>query len=185
MERIEGFLFSPSKTFDASKKDTIGDAFNYYVVILVITAVLAIVAAVPFLLPAWMAALPKAPPLAAMVWLVPVAILVVALVGGIVCAFILGLWLHLWVYLVGGRKGLDQTLKAVMYGATPNLLLLGVAPIWAIIVVIIGVKQLHALPAGRAALAVILALICATIIVAITSGLFLLHFLIARFGRPI
>ena len=34
-----------------------------------------------------------------------------------------GLWLHLWVFLVGGRNGVGQTIKAVMYGATPSCLL--------------------------------------------------------------
>jgi hypothetical protein len=30
-ERIKGFLFSPSETFDASKEDSLGDAFKYFV----------------------------------------------------------------------------------------------------------------------------------------------------------
>jgi len=37
-ERIIRFLFSPSRTFDNSKKDTIGDALTYFVVILAIFA---------------------------------------------------------------------------------------------------------------------------------------------------
>jgi len=35
--RIKGFLFRPSRTFDASKEDMIGDAFKYFVVILLST----------------------------------------------------------------------------------------------------------------------------------------------------
>jgi len=49
VERIKGFLFSPSDTFDASREDSLGDAFKYFVVILAIYAVLsAIIAAVAF-----------------------------------------------------------------------------------------------------------------------------------------
>ena len=36
-ERIKGFLVSPSKTFDDSKEDTLGDAFKYFAAILVST----------------------------------------------------------------------------------------------------------------------------------------------------
>ncbi len=31
-ERIKGFLFSPSKTFDNSKEDMIGDALKYFAI---------------------------------------------------------------------------------------------------------------------------------------------------------
>jgi len=37
-ERIKGFLFSPSETFDASKEDTLGDSLTYFVVVLAIFA---------------------------------------------------------------------------------------------------------------------------------------------------
>jgi len=37
-ERIRGFLFDPSETFDASKEDTLGDSLTYFVVVLAIFA---------------------------------------------------------------------------------------------------------------------------------------------------
>jgi hypothetical protein len=168
VERIKGFLLSPSGTFDTSKEDTLGDAFKYFVIILAIYAVLvAIIAAVAFALIGGMFGMfgvPRMPFRA-------VAVLIGALVGGIIGVFIFGLWLHLWVYLVGGRNGLEQTIKAVMYGATPGLLL-GWIPIfnviawiWALIVSIIGVRQLHGLSTGKAVLAVIIALIIPAIII--------------------
>ncbi len=180
-ERIKGFLFSPSATFDASKEDTIGDALKYFVVILAIFAViLAIISAVAFsviwgiygaFLP------PEALPLAGMGPLLAVGVFVCALVGGIIGVFIDGLWLHIWVYLVGGRNGVGQTIKALMYGATPSYLL-GWIPIvgiigviWALIVGTIGVRQLHELSTGKAVLAVIIAIAIPLIIyVAILSA---------------
>ena len=172
VERIKGFLFNPSETFDTSKEDSLGDAFKYFVVILAIYAVLvAIIAAVAFSLIGGMFGVPRMPFRAAMGPLVAVAVLIGALVGGIIGVFIFGLWTHLWVYLVGGRNGLEQTIKAVMYGETPGLLL-GWIPIfnviawiWALIVSIIGVRQLHGLSTGKAILAVILALIIPAIII--------------------
>jgi hypothetical protein len=85
------------------------------------------------------------------------------LVVGIIGAFIGGLWTHIWVYLVGGRKGVAQTIKAVMYGATPSFLLAFLP--WAVIVQVIGIRQLQELSTGRAILAVIFAIIIPMIII--------------------
>ena len=115
---------------------------------------------------------------------------------GIIGIFISGLWTHIWVYLVGGRKGVTQTIKALMYGATPYCLLgwisstylvistyggniygisgyfLGniqfvglLAAIWAIIIGILGVRQLHELSTGKAVPAVVIAIIISAIVV--------------------
>ncbi|MBN1762931.1 MAG: YIP1 family protein [Methanomicrobia archaeon] len=127
VERIKGFLFTPSETFDASREDTLGDALTYFVIILVIYAVLsAIIAAVAISLLSGMLGMfgvPAMPFGAAMGPTLAVGVFIGLLVGGIVGVFIGGLWLHLWVYLVGGRNGLVQTIKAVIYGDTPSLLL--------------------------------------------------------------
>jgi len=88
---------------------------------------------------------------------------VLILVVGIIAAFIGGLWTHIWVYLVGGRRGVAQTIKAVMYGSTPSFLL-GFLP-WALIVQVIGIRQLQELSTGRAILALILAIIIPAIII--------------------
>ena len=173
-ERIKGFLFRPSETFDASKEDTIGDAFKYFVVLLVIYAVLfSIMVLVAFSAMSWIVG-----PWAAMMGLaagpiLAVAMLVLTFISGIIAVFIMGLWMHIWVYIVGGRKGVKQTIKALMYGATPSYLLgwipfIGIiAGIWALIVEIIGIRQLHELSTGKAVLAFILAIIIPGIVAAI------------------
>ena len=175
-ERIKGFLFSPSETFDNSKEDTIGDAFKYFVVLLAIYAVLfSIMVLVAFSAMSWIVG-----PWAAMMGLaagpiLAVAMLVLTFISGIIAVFIMGLWMHIWVYIVGGRKGVKQTIKALMYGATPSYLLgwipiVGiVAGIWALIVEIIGIRQLHELSTGKAVLAFILAIIIPVIVAAIVT----------------
>ena len=174
-------MFSPSETFDASKEDTIGDAFKYFIVILAIYAVLsAIIGAVAF---QWIFGMfseflpPGTLPLevqqlgAAMGPLFAVVLFLGILVSGIIEVFIIGLWSHLWVYLVGGRNGIGQTIKAVMYGMTPSCLLGWIpivsiiAGIWALIVGILGIRQLHKLSTGKAVLAVLIALFLPVIII--------------------
>lgn len=177
VERIKGFLFSPSDTFDASSGDTLGDALKYFVIILLIYAVLsAIIAAVVISMLSGMLGMfgvPETPFDLSMGPVLAVGVFIGLLVGGIIGIFIGGLWLHIWVYLVGGRNGFVQTIKAVIYGDTPSLLL-GWIPIinivtgiWSLIVGIIGVRQLHGLSTGKAALAVILAILIPAVIVVI------------------
>jgi len=183
VERIKGFLFSPSETFDASKEDTIGDALKYFIVILAVYAVIsAIIAAVAFSAFAGMLGTFGVRTMtfgAAMGPLLAVGVFVGAIIVGIIGIFIGGLWLHLWVYVVGGREGVTQTIKAVTYGATPSLLLgwipvVGmIAGIWALIVEIIGVRQLHELSTGKAVLAVVIAIIIPVIIFVVLFAAFM------------
>ncbi len=183
-ERIKGFLFSPSDTFDDSKEDTISDAFKYFLVILLIPAVLTAIigGAVSSLFVGILGAFgaPVAPLLGAVIGpLLALVLFIMVLVGGILDAFIGGLWAHLWVYLLGGRNGVGETIKAVMYGATPGCIfgwipLLGIiGVIWSIIVVIIGIRQLHDLSTGKAALAVVLAVLIPAIIWAVVIATFI------------
>jgi hypothetical protein len=176
-ERTKGLFVSPSKTFDDSKEDSLGSAFRYFIVVLAIFAVLiAIVAAVAFsMLMGNLKALDvptrpleafTGPSLAALVF-------AFVLVGGAIGVFIAGLWTHIWVYLVGGRKGVGQTIKGLMYGLTPGCLL-GWIPIvdiggaiWALIDWIIGVRQLHELSTGKAVLSVIIAIAIPAVIIGV------------------
>jgi len=211
VEKIKGFLFSPSETFDASKEDTLGDAFKYYLILLLIPALLsAVIAAVVFLLfPESFEIIFEQPfkimfrsiPAIAIAGVVAAVAFIAVLILETIGVIIGSLWLHIWVYLVGGRKGLTQTLKASMYGETPYLLLcripdilaviwlylgeivigetpssvtsllaaiwalniiIGIKsliPIWALIVTIFGIRQLHEISTGRAVAAGILAII--------------------------
>ena len=74
---------------------------------------------------------------------------------------------------MGGKNGLLQTIKAVIYGDTPSLILGWIpiinviAMIWSLIVGVIGVRQLHGLSTGKAVLAVILAILIPAVIIGI------------------
>ena len=173
VDRVKGFLFSPSQTFDASKDDTLGDAFTYFLIILAIYAVLmAIIATVAFsLLSGLMTTLGVPVPIGpALGPLVGVGLFIAALIVGIIGIFVGGFWLHLWVYLLGGRNGVVQTLKAGFYGSTPYLIL-GWIPlinvitmIGGLIVGVIGIRQLHGFSTGKAVLAMILAIVVPAIL---------------------
>jgi hypothetical protein len=74
-------------------------------------------------------------------------------------------WIHLWVYLLGGRKGIMQTFKAILYGDTPNLLLgwiplIGIIfTLWSLVLGILGIREIQEISTRNAVLAVAIAII--------------------------
>ncbi len=147
--KTKGFLLDPVRTFEASKEDSFAGATRYYLITVVIFSALftfrSIVAgdgnegAITIFARAW--------------------------VFGIIGIFILGLFIHIFVYLAGGRKGNAQSIKAVMYAATPGLLF-GWIPfinyitvIWSLVLVVHGIHKFHEITLGRAIIAVLSAII--------------------------
>ena len=170
-EKIKGFLISPVETFQKVKDEDLGPLMKYFVVLAVIFSILwaiifaamasAMTAMMPIKMPFMGAA---AGGLAAVTMFISYLILLI--IGLFICAAIV----HIFVYLLGGRKGYTQTVKAIGYGMTPSLLLgwipfIGIiAGIWALIVEIIGIRELQEMSTGKAVLAMILPLIIIVII---------------------
>lgn len=184
MGRIWGFLWNPSENFDAVKEETLSDAYLHYFTLLVIFSVLfALIIGV-------MLANPAVQNIAGMsldVELLMIITLMSAsgiILGGAIGVLIAGIWMHIWAYAFGGRKGLTQTTKALMYAATP-LFVLGWIPvigtaiggIWAILLVLTGLMQLQEMYSGRAILALVAALVVPVIIMGAIAAPFILTML--------
>jgi len=178
--KVKGFLGSPTATFGAVKQDTLGDALKYALIWFVIFgAVFGIIFALSFGLISGMIGLLFPLP----GWLVGVGLLLIPImigfmiVAGIVGIFIGGAWTHLWVYVFGGREGYTQTVKALAYGATPSYVV-GWVPfvgppvggIWALVVEIIGLRELHGITTGKAVGAYLLAVFIPLVIVLVISA---------------
>ncbi|MDD5187005.1 MAG: YIP1 family protein [Methanoregula sp.] len=96
---------------------------------------------------------------------IPVMIITMVMVCSLILTLFLAAWIHLWVYIFGGRKGIMQTFKAILYGDTP-FLLLGWIPLignlfalWSLVLGILGICELQELSIGKAILAVAAAII--------------------------
>ena len=159
-DKVKGYIVKPAGTFRTAKPEPLAPAFVYYLVLLVINAVLSgivVFAGLRTLTP-----LQQVPGIGLMAApVVSIAIIVLGILG----VFIGGAWVHLWVWLLGGRKGYEQTVKAIMYGNTPYLLL-GWIPlvgiifgIWSLVLEILGIRELQEISTGRAVAAVLLAII--------------------------
>lgn len=193
IEKVKGFLMEPSKTFDASKEETLSEAMKYYISIVAIySAILALLFAFASTLFGSMMGGFGAMFGAGAGIAGAIAIFVIFLILLIIGAFINGAILHIGVYIVGGKRGITQTIKALMYGSTPGLLLgwipiIGfLALIWSLVLEVLGIRQLHELTTGKAIVAVIipiviiviLAMVLAAVIASFISGM-------GQFGRGI
>jgi len=166
-DKMRGFLFNPSESFWKVAEEDIRDTLLYFFIIAVIYAVLATVMAAmevfnhPFLA------------LFGFGFGIDLIILkfLVVLVFSWLLALVYSLLLHVWVWLIGGRRGIYQTVRSVLYSLTA-LMLIGWIPdigppiglLWSMVVGILGIEELHQIPRWRAAGAVILAILTALIV---------------------
>jgi hypothetical protein len=100
----------------------------------------------------------------------PVVFGVLSVLGTFAGIFVGGSWTHLFVLAFGGRRGYRNTIKALAYGYTPALLL-GWIPvvgwlssIWALVLEIIGIRQLHGISTGRAVGAVLVSMAAVAVV---------------------
>jgi len=171
--KIKGFLIDPVETFRQSKNDEPGTVFTCLGALLLVNAVFsAVIAAAGFGSTELYKAIPEGVSL-------PVMVFFTVLIGGFIATLILAAWLHLWVYILGGRRGILQTVNAVIYGSTPRLLL-GWIPfigfifsLWSLVLGVLGIRELQELSTGKAVLAVAIAIIIPLIIIILAAAWFM------------
>jgi hypothetical protein len=165
------FLIKPSKNFDSIKRYRLGEAFKFMLAVSIVVAVLnGIVGTLTSYYIQPMLGLSLAYPAE----LMPVMIVTNIIVSYIIIVIFLtiwSLWQHLWAYIFGAKGGIEQTMKSVFYGTSP-FFLLGWIPlvsilsmIWSLVLHGIGIKRLHGIETGKAALAIIIAVLIPLIIV--------------------
>ncbi len=176
IEKVKGFLLETKKTFESSKEDTLTDAMRYYIIIAVIfSALFAFMSSLASALFSSMAGSRQFGMMFTPGAEVEEATLIFArsLILGVIGIFILGFILHIFVYLMGGRKGSKQTLKVVMYAATPGLLfgwipvIYSIAALWSLVLVILGIRELHEITTARAIMALVIPIIILFVIAAV------------------
>ena len=157
-EKMKGVLFHPSKTFaEDLRDDTLKDTLIYLLILVVIFTILAgVLMLVGVSAYAGLATGIVAGGLSVLA-LIPMLFFV-----GLVGAIIFALYMHIWVYLVGGREGITETWKAVIYAATPSLLF-GWIPVigflmwlWSFVLVVMGIRELQQVTLVRAFIAVVI-----------------------------
>jgi len=174
-EKITGFLGNPTNAFNNVKPERFADCVKYYGVLLVMYGILA----TTIFMATGIAMETVVRTTGGTVIGEGVGVndyvttLVFSIVIGVLGLFIGGAWLHLWIYILGGRKGYTNTVKAIAYGATPALLFgwipcIGfIGSIWGLVLNVIGISQLQEISTGRSAAAFILAVVSVIITIII------------------
>jgi hypothetical protein len=183
---MKGFLLSPVETFPKVRDTDLGDSLKYYLILLVINAILSAIVGIAMVSAIWLTFSgifeQMGLPLPAIAGAGVVLFAIMMIIVQFVFVFIIGAWLHLFVYFLGGRKGYLQTLKSVIFGSTPAMLigwipLIGMlAGIWSIALEILGIRELQEMTTGKAALAVILAILVIVIIIIAIAALFFIAY---------
>ena len=176
-DKVKGFLLSPVETFQQSRNDEPGFVFSYFAALLLLHAIFAtLVAAVGIEVMPRFAGMPGG-------IAIPIMVFLMALAGGFIFTLIFAAWLHLWVYLLGGKKGIMQTFKAIIYGHTPRLLL-GWIPfigfffvLWSLVLGILGIRELQEISTGKAILAVAIAILIPLVIIILTAAYFITSYM--------
>lgn len=158
-QKISGILFRPAKTFRDLEEESVGTTMVHFLKLSLLFSLLmtAMVYSIFSSLTTkkWSMASQLFQPLD---FLGALAVTVIAI------PLLVGIWLHIWVYLFGGRRGIGQTLKTVMYSYTfffiiswvPVIGLLGGA-LSTLYPQAIGIRELHHMPGRRATGAVCVA----------------------------
>ncbi len=163
--KIKGLLLDPTETLNNLREEPIESACVFFIAIAVISTVLTAIISL------------LNPIMANAAYLL--GYLVGTFVGLIIGLVIATIILHIFVYICGGRKGLGQTLKAVIYSYTP-VAIIGWIPfigiisiIWSFILEILAIREFHEISTTRAALAVIIPMVLMIIILVIVIAFFL------------
>jgi hypothetical protein len=172
IELIKGFLLSPTETFQKVREIEVKESFKYLTVLVAIYSVLSGIISmlgmrqmVTEIIGGLTGVFSR------LVIIFGVFSILVIFVAIIILMIIEAAILHLFVYLVGGREGVKQTLKVVIYSSTPSLLLGwiplvgGITKCWALVLAIIGIRELQKLSTGRAAIAALLPIIIAALVI--------------------
>ena len=190
LNEMKGFLLAPSATFRKTRGKSVAAAYQYYVALLVIFTVLFGIVVVSLGFSSFMSManqMATIPILGGVISAVVVNfstfiislnvffvyLVFLALFMGI---FILGLKTHVFVLLMGGEKGVVQTVKTTMYASTPALLLgwipfVGVIGcIWSLALLVIGIKENHEMEMGNAVLVVLIPIMLWIILIGLGSA---------------
>lgn len=185
IEKVKGLLMEPSKTYDALKEESLGEALIYYI------SLIAIMTGLLFL--SMLITDGTRLRFKDIYEILMFAVLLFILV------YIYSFIFHFGVCVVGKRKGIDQTTKALVYAQTPSILGFGlwaigfiilnlggasenekaglIIPIffstilWSLALEVIGVRQLQELTTSRAIAATLIFIVIAAVLTRLFSFL--------------
>ncbi len=179
VKTVQGFLMCPVEAFKQAGTKTLGAAYQYYAMLLIIFTILygivtLVVGTIMFngyvqelsLIPligkAFSALVAKFGTFVMASELFYVYMVFLVLLFGV---FLVGFFLHAFIMLMDGKKGVRETIKTTMYAATPGLLL-GWIPficiigwVWSFVLLILGFRDNNGLSFEKAVITAVIPVI--------------------------
>lgn len=185
VEKVKGFLISPTEAFKGSRADSLGSAYKYYVMLLILFSILYAIVSTAIGAAAFASMLDQ---LAASGVFGSALAEVLRNFSGFIIAldlffayvlflfmlfwiFLSGFMYHAFVLLFGGEKGVVTTVKTVMYAYTPWLILgwipyvAVIGAIWSFVLLVIGIKETQEMTLANAFLVIIIPLVLVFLLV--------------------
>lgn len=169
LDKALKFILEPRKAFNKEKKTSSDEAFKYLLVLSTVAGVIgAIISTLSLALILPFLALiggPQAGILGAFSGGVIIVLFFIFTIVFVFGSVLWSIWLHIWVYILGAKKGIDQTFKSVFYGKTPFYFLYWIpfiniiALIWELGLTAIGLKTYHKITTGKAIASIAVAII--------------------------
>ena len=185
-ELMKGFLLTPVETFRTVRDTDMGDSLKYYLILLAINAVLSAIVSLA------MASAVQTTitsiftqagiPLPAVTGAGVIGIALMMIIVQFVLVFIGAAWLHVFVWLLGGRRGYLQTLKAIIFGSTPTMLFgwipfIGfLAGLWSLVLGIFGLQELQNMTTLKAVLVIFFSVMIVILIAIAIASFFVIAY---------
>jgi hypothetical protein len=179
VKNVQGFLMSPGAAFKRVGTKSLGAAYQYYVLLLIIFTVLygiVTLAIGAFMFNSYVQQVSMVPlvgkilslqlaKFATFVTVTQLFFVYMVFLVLLFAVFLVGFLLHAFVLLMDGKKDVKETLKTTMYAATP-VLLLGWIPfvciigwVWSFVLLILGFRDHNGLSFEKAALVAIIPIV--------------------------
>jgi len=174
IETFKGMITSPGETIRSSRSGTLGDSIIYFLLVVIIYSVLSTAIA---LLIGPLNPMPLSPggDIAA-----ALGFIIALVIFGTISLLIAGAIIHICAKIVGGKGDYTATVRAFSLSETPMAAIgwipfLGfLAPIWGLILMVMGIRDYHDISTIRAVIAVFLP----AIVIIILAVLGLMFFMI-------
>lgn len=185
IETIKMIMGNSEKFFNSVKKEDIGPSIKYLLLLLIIPSVIIILLFSVFfgIIVNFLAFVPE---------LESVPVYFISLLGPLIGIFIGGTFyisyfigsfisaaiLHVIIYLMGAKKGFENTYKAIAYGSTPSILFawfpfVNIAfGLWSWYLIVKGMSKLQNVTMERAFIATLVPFICVLGIIALLWAFF-------------
>ncbi|MBN2734378.1 MAG: YIP1 family protein [Methanomicrobiaceae archaeon] len=188
-QKFKDITLNPVETFRKSRDEELGTSFIYFLVVIAVYCILSGIVSMLFIgiFSSFMPGMSTGM-IAGSSIMFGIISIITSFIFSVIALIVGAVILHIFVYILGGRKGIEQTIKASIYSCTP-LAILGwipvvslIAIVWSFILEALAVRELHEISTARAVIAVLIPLI---IFIGIIVVAFILFFTIMASEGPV